>query len=57
MQQQLNKDTIQLVLLRHGESEWNASKRFSGWVDIDLTEKGVQEVRIKCTPFALNMYR
>jgi hypothetical protein len=48
MRQQLNKDTIQLVLLRHGESEWNASKKFSGWVDIDLTEKGVQEVRINC---------
>jgi 2,3-bisphosphoglycerate-dependent phosphoglycerate mutase len=28
------------VLLRHGESEWNATKRFSGWTDIDLTEKG-----------------
>eukprot|EP00614_Pseudopedinella_elastica_P000681 CAMPEP_0172592120 /NCGR_PEP_ID=MMETSP1068-20121228/10977_1 /TAXON_ID=35684 /ORGANISM="Pseudopedinella elastica, Strain CCMP716" /LENGTH=371 /DNA_ID=CAMNT_0013388925 /DNA_START=42 /DNA_END=1157 /DNA_ORIENTATION=+ len=38
MQQPLN-----VVLIRHGESEWNAAKRFSGWVDIDLTEKGLQE--------------
>jgi 2,3-bisphosphoglycerate-dependent phosphoglycerate mutase len=30
-----------LVLLRHGESEWNASSRFTGWADIDLTPKGV----------------
>mmetsp|Transcript_14315 Transcript_14315/g.42234 ORF Transcript_14315/g.42234 Transcript_14315/m.42234 type:complete len:253 (-) Transcript_14315:1292-2050(-) len=30
----------QLVLLRHGESEWNFAKRFTGWVDVDLTETG-----------------
>src|SRR5271168_2304807 len=29
-----------LVLLRHGESAWNASNQFTGWVDVDLTEKG-----------------
>jgi 2,3-bisphosphoglycerate-dependent phosphoglycerate mutase len=29
-----------LVLLRHGESEWNASNQFTGWVDVDLTAKG-----------------
>ncbi|MGZ6880958.1 MAG: histidine phosphatase family protein, partial [Mycobacteriaceae bacterium] len=29
-----------LVLLRHGESEWNASGQFTGWVDVALTEKG-----------------
>jgi 2,3-bisphosphoglycerate-dependent phosphoglycerate mutase len=28
------------VLLRHGESEWNASNQFTGWVDVDLTDKG-----------------
>jgi len=33
-------EPLRIVLLRHGESEWNASKRFSGWVDIDLTDKG-----------------
>ncbi|MBK6962538.1 MAG: 2,3-diphosphoglycerate-dependent phosphoglycerate mutase [Bacteroidales bacterium] len=32
-----------LVLLRHGESEWNMSNRFTGWTDVDLTEKGVKE--------------
>jgi 2,3-bisphosphoglycerate-dependent phosphoglycerate mutase len=33
-------DAATLVLLRHGESEWNASNQFTGWVDVDLTEKG-----------------
>jgi 2,3-bisphosphoglycerate-dependent phosphoglycerate mutase len=32
-----------LVLLRHGESEWNASNQFTGWVDVDLTAKGRAE--------------
>ena len=32
-----------LVLLRHGESEWNAKKLFTGWVDVGLTEKGRRE--------------
>jgi 2,3-bisphosphoglycerate-dependent phosphoglycerate mutase len=35
----------QVVLLRHGESEWNKSNRFGGWSDIDLTDKGVGEAR------------
>ncbi|MEC9485975.1 MAG: 2,3-diphosphoglycerate-dependent phosphoglycerate mutase [Prosthecochloris sp.] len=34
---------IKLVLLRHGESQWNRENRFTGWRDIDLTEKGVSE--------------
>jgi 2,3-bisphosphoglycerate-dependent phosphoglycerate mutase len=34
-----------LVLLRHGESVWNKENRFSGWKDVDLTEKGVGEAR------------
>jgi 2,3-bisphosphoglycerate-dependent phosphoglycerate mutase len=34
-----------LVLLRHGESEWNAKNLFTGWVDVDLTEKGEAEAR------------
>ncbi|HYQ91531.1 MAG TPA: 2,3-bisphosphoglycerate-dependent phosphoglycerate mutase, partial [Candidatus Competibacteraceae bacterium] len=34
-----------LVLLRHGESQWNKENRFTGWVDVDLSEKGVQEAR------------
>jgi len=32
-----------LVLLRHGESVWNKENRFTGWTDVDLSEKGVQE--------------
>ena len=34
-----------LVLLRHGESEWNAKNLFTGWVDVDLTAKGEDEAR------------
>jgi len=34
-----------LVLLRHGESEWNAKNLFTGWVDVDLTERGLAEAR------------
>ena len=33
----------QLVLLRHGESTWNKENRFTGWTDVGLSEKGVQE--------------
>jgi len=36
---------IELVLLRHGESTWNRENRFTGWTDVDLTEKGVAEAR------------
>ena len=32
-----------LVLLRHGESTWNQSNRFTGWTDVGLTEKGTSE--------------
>ena len=32
-----------LILLRHGESDWNAKNLFTGWVDVDLTEKGMAE--------------
>lgn len=32
-----------IVLLRHGESAWNRENRFTGWTDVDLTEKGVGE--------------
>lgn len=34
-----------LVLLRHGESVWNKENLFTGWTDVDLSEKGVQEAR------------
>ncbi|MFD6399866.1 phosphoglyceromutase [Nocardia sp. NPDC060249] len=35
--------TYTLVLLRHGESEWNALNLFTGWVDVQLTDKGIAE--------------
>jgi len=34
---------IKLVLVRHGESTWNKENRFTGWTDVDLSEKGIQE--------------
>jgi 2,3-bisphosphoglycerate-dependent phosphoglycerate mutase len=34
-----------LILLRHGESEWNAKNLFTGWVDVDLSEKGRSEAK------------
>ncbi|MES2535308.1 MAG: 2,3-diphosphoglycerate-dependent phosphoglycerate mutase [Pseudomonadota bacterium] len=34
-----------IVLMRHGESTWNLDNRFTGWTDVDLTEKGVAEAR------------
>ncbi|ARY92084.1 MULTISPECIES: 2,3-diphosphoglycerate-dependent phosphoglycerate mutase [Lacticaseibacillus] len=34
-----------LVLIRHGQSEWNLSNQFTGWVDVDLSEKGVEEAK------------
>lgn len=36
---------IKLVLLRHGESVWNMENRFTGWTDVDLSEKGIMEAR------------
>ena len=34
---------IKLVLVRHGQSEWNLENRFTGWTDVNLSEKGVNE--------------
>jgi 2,3-bisphosphoglycerate-dependent phosphoglycerate mutase len=36
-------DNIKLVLLRHGESIWNKENKFTGWTDVDLSEKGILE--------------
>ena len=35
----------ELILIRHGESQWNLENRFTGWVDIDLSPKGREEAR------------
>lgn len=37
--------TYKLVLIRHGESQWNLDNRFTGWTDVDLTPNGVEEAR------------
>lgn len=47
-----------LVLVRHGESTWNLENRFTGWVDVELTEKGIKEakeagIKIKDIPLDL----
>lgn len=35
----------QLVIFRHGQSAWNLENKFTGWVDVDLTEKGIEEAK------------
>lgn len=35
--------TRKIVLVRHGESTWNQLNKFTGWTDVDLSEKGIQE--------------
>ena len=35
-----------LILVRHGQSIWNKEKRFTGWMDVDLTEKGESEAKL-----------
>jgi 2,3-bisphosphoglycerate-dependent phosphoglycerate mutase len=37
---------IKLVLLRHGESTWNRENRFTGWTDVDLSDKGYEEAEL-----------
>jgi bisphosphoglycerate-dependent phosphoglycerate mutase len=39
----LRANTGSLLLMRHGESEWNAKGLFAGWVDVPLTPKGEQD--------------
>ena len=35
-----------LIAIRHGQSTWNAENRFTGWVDVALSEKGIQEAKM-----------
>ncbi|MDQ0176554.1 2,3-diphosphoglycerate-dependent phosphoglycerate mutase [Bacillus chungangensis] len=37
---------MKLVLIRHGESQWNLENRFTGWTDVDLTDKGIEEAKV-----------
>jgi 2,3-bisphosphoglycerate-dependent phosphoglycerate mutase len=41
----MSKPAHKLVLLRHGESDWNRENRFTGWTDVDLSAKGSEEAR------------
>ena len=41
----MSRPVSKLVLLRHGESDWNRENRFTGWTDVDLSAKGVEEAR------------
>ena len=36
---------MKLVLIRHGESEWNKANLFTGWTDVRLSEKGIEEAK------------
>lgn len=40
---QQENDMIKLVLLRHGESQWNRENKFTGWTDVELSHKGIHE--------------
>jgi 2,3-bisphosphoglycerate-dependent phosphoglycerate mutase len=42
---QTSQKVYKVVLIRHGESLWNKENRFTGWTDVDLSEKGVQEAK------------
>lgn len=46
-----------LVLLRHGESDWNRENRFTGWTDVDLSAKGIEEARAGGRALASGGYR
>jgi 2,3-bisphosphoglycerate-dependent phosphoglycerate mutase len=48
---------MRLVLLRHGESDWNRENRFTGWTDVDLSARGVEEARAGGRALAADGYR
>lgn len=45
MDEKTNHSIGQLVLIRHGESQWNLENRFTGWIDVPLSPKGKEEAR------------
>ena len=50
-----------LILVRHGQSVWNLEKKFTGWVDVDLTENGKSEAKkagqlVKQEKIEINVY-
>ena len=49
----------QLVIFRHGQSTWNLENKFTGWVDVELTAKGIEEAKnagLKIKGFKFNTY-
>ena len=44
-----------LILTRHGQSVWNAENKFTGWVDVDLSEKGIMKQKIRSIIKNLNI--
>jgi len=46
-----------LVLIRHGQSQWNLENRFTGWTDVPLTEQGIQEATTAATNLAKEGFR
>ncbi len=49
--------THKLVLLRHGQSQWNLENRFTGWVDVDLSPRGIEEAKSAGIALESNGYR
>ena len=47
----------QIVLVRHGQSVWNLQNRFTGWVDVDLSERGISEARAAGKALAARGFR
>lgn len=43
IKENIGQDLYPLILLRHGESVWNNENRFTGWTDVDLTNRGIEE--------------
>ena len=41
----IERPHARLILVRHGQSEWNRANRFTGWADVDLTEVGISDAR------------
>lgn len=42
---QRKEENMKLVLIRHGQSEWNLENRFTGWIDVDLSLQGIEEAK------------
>jgi 2,3-bisphosphoglycerate-dependent phosphoglycerate mutase len=45
---------VKIILLRHGESEWNSLNKFTGWTDVDLTLKGIDEAKFSARQILLH---